>query len=291
MTDALKLSEYARAKVNLTLRVLGRRADGFHELDSLVAFADVGDRVTLATDLAPGVHITGPFAAAIEGENLAARALALLSRTEPELRFGLVVIDKHLPVAAGLGGGSANAAAVLRLIKRANPALSERVNWMAMAAHLGSDVPACFANHACRMTGRGETLGAVPNFAPLHAVLVNPHVPVPADKTRQVFRRLAAAPLAEVTPEGFAGSSTADGWMEHIRDGRNDLEAPATAVIPAIAGVLAVVRADRRTQLARLSGAGPTCFALTATSDDAQGLAADLAARHPVWWIRATQLA
>ncbi len=281
------LSERARAKVNLTLRVLGKRADGFHELDSVVAFADVADVVTLTVGEAPTVCVYGPFASAIEGENLATRALELAAVAAPDLKSGSITIEKHLPVAAGVGGGSADAAAVLRLLKRANPKLAASVDWLALAAQLGSDVPVCFEDRACRMTGRGETLFAVDGILPMAAVLVNPQVPVPTDKTRRIFKHLAAAPLRA----GDAEAAGAQPWeIGDALHGSNDLQAPATAVIPEIATIIEALMSDTLPWAARLSGAGPTCFALCVSMDDAYAVAERISAQHPNWWVRATTL-
>ncbi len=279
------LSEQARAKVNLTLRILGRRPDGFHELDSIVAFAGLGDVVTLTLGAPPTVSVDGPFGAMIDGENLATRALALVSAAAPDLTTGAISIEKHVPVAAGLGGGSADAAAVLRLLRRANPARASQIDWLAIAAQLGSDVPACVESRPCRMTGRGETLTAIDGFAAIAAVLVNPQVPVPAGKTRQVFQRLAAAPI------GSRAATTSIPWTAaQAVAGSNDLEPPAKAVMPAIATVLDALTRDPLPSAARLSGAGPTCFALTATMDDAYAVAKRISQQHPSWWVRATTL-
>jgi 4-diphosphocytidyl-2-C-methyl-D-erythritol kinase len=281
------LSERARAKVNLTLRVLGKRPDGFHELDSVVAFADVADVITLTVGEAPTVCVYGPFAEAIVGENLAERALHLVATAAPGLKTGAITIEKHLPVAAGVGGGSADAAAVLRLLKRANPQIARGVDWMGIAAQLGSDVPVCLENRPCRMTGRGETLSAMDGFQPMAAVLVNPQVPVPADKTRQIFKHLAAGPLSAVD----LGVRAAKPWTAaEAVSGINDLQAPATAVIPEIATVVRVLMADTLPWAARLSGAGPTCFALCVSMDDAYAVADRISAQHPTWWVRATTL-
>ncbi len=298
------LTELARAKVNLDLTVLGRRADGFHELDSLVAFADVGDIVTLDLDGPAGVHVAGPFADGIVGENLASRALALVARAAPGIRLGHVRIDKQLPIASGLGGGSADAAAVLRLLERANPAYADRLDWAALAAQLGSDVPVCLANHACRMTGRGEVLAPLVDFPMLPTVLVNAQSDVPFDKTRRIFAELAASAW-NGTPQPVRDGATLDGERRRIRDSsasavavfvgylgqrHNDLEAPALTLIPSLETVLAALRHDRLSNIVRMSGAGPTCFALCRSLDDARAVASRVAARHPGWWVRATQL-
>jgi 4-diphosphocytidyl-2-C-methyl-D-erythritol kinase len=281
------LSERARAKVNLTLRVLGKRPDGFHELDSVVAFAEVADVVTLTVGEAPTVCVYGPFAEAIVGENLAERALQLVATAAPGLKTGAITIEKHLPVAAGVGGGSADAAAVLRLLKRANPERALDVDWMALSAQLGSDVPVCFEDRPCRMTGRGETLSVLDGFQPMAAVLVNPQVPVPVDKTRQIFKHLAAGPLSALGD----GAQEIKPWIaaESIA-GTNDLQGPATAVIPEIATIMHALMSDTLPWAARLSGAGPTCFALCVSMDDAYAVADRISAQHPTWWVRATTL-
>lgn len=281
--------ELARAKVNLTLRVHGRRPDGFHDLESLVAFADFGDRLTLDLATPPGVTVTGPGGAAIVGDNLVAVALALLAAENPALRLGHIHLEKVIPVAAGLGGGSVDAAAVLRLIRACNGEKAAKVDWMAVAARLGSDVPVCLASHTCMMSGRGERLQALDEVPEQHAVLVNPNVPVPPDKTRKVFEVLAAAPVdphRKAIPMPTAGND----WNAYIERSRNDLEAAATAVVPAIAHILSNLRRHPRARLARLAGAGPTCFALVATEPDANHLADDLKTRFPTWWIQPVRL-
>ena len=294
MFQAQALTETARAKVNLTLRIRGRRADGFHELDSIVAFAAVGDQLTLRPGGPATIDVTGPFGADIQGENLVARAFDMLAKSAPRLTLGRIGIVKNLPVAAGIGGGSADAAAALRLIRRANPAAAAGVDWAEIAAQLGSDVPVCLANRSCRMTGRGETLMPIERFPVLHAVLINPMAAVPADKTRQVFKRLNAPPLDAANAAGASGGLPAgrdqSAWFDCLRNAVNDLEAPACAIVPAIADVLAAAKADRLAPIVRLSGAGPTCFALTASPQDARILADSLTERHPTWWVRATLL-
>ena len=289
--DEPVLFEVASAKVNISLRVLGRRPDGFHEIDSLVMFGAVGDHLRLAVGAPVSVTTRGPFASAVVGENLVARTLALLAERAPHLKLGAITIDKFLPVAAGLGGGSANAGATLRLVKRANPEHAATVDWMALAAELGSDVPVCFIQRACHIKGRGEIITHVPGVERFCVVLVNPQVQVPPDKTAQVFRRLAAPPFDPSKPvEELLENKNAATPGERFAHMRNDLEAPATAVIPAIAEVLTTLKADRRSQLVRLSGAGPTCFAVCSYSDPCDELADHLAEAHPSWWVSSTYL-
>lgn len=282
------LSELARAKINLTLRVLGKRADGFHEIDSIVAFADLGDTVIMAPGKPRQVDAFGPFASAIVGENLVTQAIQLALAAEPTLDIGHFAIEKLLPVAAGLGGGSADAAAALRLIRRANPHVAGSVNWNRIAAELGSDVSVCLAACACRMTSRGEHLAPLAGLPRLSAVLVNPQARVPADKTRQVFRILSAPSLPYGATHAILPPTTAEGWMTFMAQGSNDLEAAASEVVPDIRGVLVMLRAHSSTRLARLSGAGPTCFALTDGPEEAERLAWDISDKRPEWWVRAT---
>ena len=282
----------ARAKINLTLRVVGRRADGFHELDSIVAFADVADHVTRTTNSpaeAARVDVTGPFASAIRGTNIVATTLEALTAVAPTITTGSFLIDKQLPVAAGVGGGSADAAAVLRLIRDANLGVAG-VDWNALSLQLGSDVPVCLLNRACRMTGRGEMLTEIVDLPKFPAVLVNPMTEVPADKTRQVFQILNALPCVDTKLKPAQFPTNRQSWLEFIAASGNDLEAPASRVVPAVSNVLATMHAHHLTVLARVSGAGPTCFALTASADDSRSLAQAISQRNPTWWVRATEI-
>ncbi|MBX9589045.1 MAG: 4-(cytidine 5'-diphospho)-2-C-methyl-D-erythritol kinase, partial [Hyphomonadaceae bacterium] len=187
----MPVRELAPAKINLTLAVRGRRADGYHELESLVTFADIHDAVVLEPGAEGSVTVAGAFAQYIGGENLLIRALALLREAEPGLRLGSVRLEKNLPVAAGLGGGSADAAALLRAVRRANPKHAGGVPWLEIAARLGADVPVCLGARPALMWGIGEKIAPVPRLPPLHAVIVNPRLPLP---TADVFAALAAGP-------------------------------------------------------------------------------------------------
>jgi 4-diphosphocytidyl-2-C-methyl-D-erythritol kinase len=205
----MSVRELARAKVNLTLTVHGRRADGYHELESLVTFAGVHDVVTLVPGAAGPVAVAGPFAGYISGENLLVKALALLRRADPGLRLGPVRLEKNLPVAAGLGGGSADAAALLRAVRRANPQRAADIPWLEIAARLGADVPACFGDRPALVFGVGHDIVPMESLPPMHAVLVNPGVPLP---TARVFAELKAGPAPSASsrpslPElpGFEG--------------------------------------------------------------------------------------
>lgn len=282
-------TEIARAKVNLVLRVLGRRADGYHELVSLVAFADLGDEVTIDLDRPAGVSTQGPYATEIDGPNLIAKALELLAHAQPRLRLGHVALTKHLPVAAGLGGGSADAAAVLRAVRAQNPELCDSVDWSGIARQLGADVSVCLAQRTSVMRGTGERIARC-EIPPLPALLVNPRVPVPADKTRAVFRALAAGRV-EVSRDLEIPARLAEAaLLELMQRLGNDLEAPATRVMPAIAEVTSALRGQAGYLCAQLSGAGPTCFAVFANTEAARSAGTALASAHPGWWIAATTL-
>lgn len=289
--------ETARAKINLTLRVHGRRPDGYHELESLVAFADIGDRVMVrrpqpASPPSIGrtgdkrLTVSGPFAGDIIGVNLIDTVLDLVDVALGSPLQVEVGLEKQLPVASGVGGGSADCAAVLRVLRRILPELEEEFDWMALARRLGADVPVCMISQPVLMTGIGEHLDAVAMPA-LHAVLVNPCVPVPADKSRRVFAALGAPPLQArpqprppVLPDVYA-------VVDLARLEGNDLDSAAGAVIPVIAQVKAAVGGSRGCLHALLSGAGPTVVGLYASAEASRDAADDLATTHPGWWVRA----
>jgi 4-diphosphocytidyl-2-C-methyl-D-erythritol kinase len=279
------IAELARAKVNLTLEILGRRRDGYHELASLVAFADIGDRLTLEPGAPLAVAVTGPFGPTIAGENLIAVTLRRLTETEPRLKLGAVTLDKQLPVAAGIGGGSADAAAVLRAVKRANPEFATSVDWGKVARSIGADVAVCFADCTSWMTGIGDVVTPLRGWPTLGAILVNPLLSAPADKTAQVFRRLAAPPLVpgdrrEPPPSGVRA-------IDYLAEKGNDLEPAAIAVMPITAALKSALLGLPGCRYAAVSGGGPTCFGIF---DDPMSAAASLAIEEPSWWVRATML-
>lgn len=276
------LTTRAPAKINLTLRVLGRRGDGYHLLDSLIGFAGAADKLSLEPADELSLRVTGPFAGEVGAadDNLVLRAARLLEQRLPALRTGRFHLVKRLPVASGIGGGSADAAAALRLLARhnglgpAHPALLEA------ARATGADVPVCLEARARMMRGIGDELGPVLKLPPLFAVLVNPGVHV---ATPEVFRALGLA-IGEQRPVAPAPGDI--GAL--IAAGTNDLEAAAVARAPVIARVLLALRADPTCRLARMSGSGATCFGL---HDDC--LASAAAARtirraNPGWWVKAT---
>jgi 4-diphosphocytidyl-2-C-methyl-D-erythritol kinase len=287
--DGDALAGFAPAKVNLTLHVLGRRADGYHEIESLVAFAGVGDRLTFAAGAELTLQVTGPTAAAAgEGhDNLVLKAARAACERVPNLRLGSFRLEKQLPVAAGLGGGSSDAAAALRLIAQANRLLPDDPRLSAAARATGADVPVCLGARARMMRGIGEILGRPIVLPPLPAVLINPGVAV---ATKDVFAALAASPLAGApqADDVISGAAGFAAVVAALKSRRNDLEAPALRIQPVIGEVLAALRGSTDCALARMSGSGATCFGLFASDAAAQSAAAAVQAAHPTWWVRAT---
>ncbi|MGE0856347.1 MAG: 4-(cytidine 5'-diphospho)-2-C-methyl-D-erythritol kinase [Hyphomicrobiaceae bacterium] len=274
------------------MRLLGRRVDGYHALESLVAFAAVpSDRLTLDPARPRAVTVTGPFAGGIAGANLIETVFDLVALAEPRARLGHITLEKYLPIAAGIGGGSADAAAALRLLRRLNPDLAPGIEWPAIARRLGADVPVCLFDQPANMSGTGERLEPVETLPATDVVLANPMVPVPADKTAQVFRALAAPPLAS-GPAVSKPPPRLTGRMELLRrvQGGNDLEPAARKVVPAIGTVLDALRALPECRVAAMSGAGPTCFGLFDDARAAAAAAADLTRAEPGWWVQATVL-
>ena len=284
-------SEFAPAKLNLTLEVLGQRPDGFHEIRSLVAFArGVGDRLTLGPGSFSATETTGPFAAGIAGGNLIDKAFAAVSAAVPGLALERLTLEKNLPVASGIGGGSADAAAALRLMQRALP-VAAGLDYTAIGRALGADVPVCLKSRAALMTGVGEHIENVALPDGLFAVLANPLVSVPQNKTARVFSLLAAP---SVTSDSYSESSpdfsNVGDVIAYAAARGNALEAPARTLFPIINTLLSELDQLAGSRLAQLSGAGPTCFALFETERAAGNAAAALESRHPDWWIRPTRL-
>ena len=289
------LIESARAKVNLTLRVHGRRADGFHDIESLVAFADCADMLTLAAAPVLELTTTGPHAQDCgEGsDNLVTRAALALGERIAGMKSGHFTLEKHLPVAAGIGGGSADAAAALRLLARTNGIGADDPRVMDVARQTGADIPVCLTSRACTMTGVGENLSFL-ILPALPCVMVNPRIAV---ATKDVFAALGLA-----KGEAFAGhndtreqswpgdGATSDTWCEAISAGTNDLEPPALKVEPRIGDVLEALRKAPGVRLSRMSGSGATCFGIFKTADDADEAAKAIAQAHPDWWVHAGTL-
>lgn len=290
------LIEEGRAKVNLSLRVVGRRADGYHDLESVVAFADCADRLTLEPGGELKLTATGPLAAACgeTSDNLVFKAAKLLAEAVPDLKLGAFALDKVLPVAAGIGGGSADAAAALRLLARLNNLSLDDARLQKVALATGADVPVCLLSRACDMTGVGEQL--LPLALPsMPCVMVNPRVPV---ATKDVFRELGlrngellvgATSVLEAPAWPEEGGSIAD-WVDVLETVANDLEAPAMRIEPVIGEVLEALRSSAGVKLARMSGSGATCFAIYGAASEAHAAAERIRRDHPGWWVHAGTL-
>jgi 4-diphosphocytidyl-2-C-methyl-D-erythritol kinase len=281
------LAEKAFAKINLTLRVLGRRADGYHDLESLVAFADLADTLTLQPGAATALEIDGPYAgpSGPTADNLVLKAVSCLRQRVDGLTAGHFKLEKNLPVAAGIGGGSADAAAALRLLARDNGLAFDDARLTEAALAVGADVPVCLASRPRIMRGVGDKLSAPLELPPLPAVLVNPGV---ALATRDVFARLV------ISQNGKTGVGevprTFDAAIEFLTQHGNDLAQPAISCVPVIAEALDAMGAVPGLRLARMSGSGATCFALFATAGEAAAAAWLLQEAHPEWWVRATTI-
>jgi 4-diphosphocytidyl-2-C-methyl-D-erythritol kinase len=290
LTDLL--TERAPAKINLTLHVTGRRADGWHLLESLVAFSRSGDTLMLAPGKPLSLSAEGPSAEASGrlGDNLVLRAACHFAEHFPAARLGAFHLIKRLPVAAGLGGGSSDAAAALRLLARANALSLEEPGIMDAAKATGADVPVCLESRARMMRGTGDELGPPLKIAPLIALLVNPGVPV---ETKSVFARMKIAPSAA---SGFGGhpelkpGMPGEAFLAALRKGRNDMEAAACQLAPVIGDVLAVLSAARGCRLARMSGSGATCFAVFPDCRAAARAKKAILRVHPEWWVKACVL-
>lgn len=259
--------ETAYAKLNLALHVRRRREDGYHELETLFAFVDAGDVLSAEPAPADSLRVTGEFAGVLDDPfgNIVARALSAL----PHGTGWSVVLEKNLPVAAGLGGGSADAGALFRMVERAH-CLPE--DWPERALRLGADVPACVRSEACVGRGVGEVLEPVPNdLAGTPVLLVNPRLP------------LATGPVFRAWDGQDRGALPQGSMRDMALAGRNDLEAPAISLCPEIAVVLSAL-SETGPWLARMSGSGATCFALYDSPDARDAAAAALAVRYPDWW-------
>jgi 4-diphosphocytidyl-2-C-methyl-D-erythritol kinase len=290
------LIEEGRAKVNLTLRVIGRRTDGYHDLESVVAFADCADHLTLKPGSELMLATTGPLAAACgdTADNLVLKAARLLAEAVPNLKIGAFALDKVLPVAAGIGGGSADAAAALRLLARLNGLSLDDPRLRQVALATGADVPVCLLSQACDMTGVGEQL--LPLKLPsMPCVMVNPRVPV---ATKDVFQalglrdgelRVGAADVLEAPAWPEEGATIAD-WVDVLATVPNDLEAPAIRIERMIGDVLQALRAAAGVKLARMSGSGATCFAIFGVPVEAHAGAERIRRDHPGWWVHAGTL-
>jgi 4-diphosphocytidyl-2-C-methyl-D-erythritol kinase len=275
--------EFAPAKVNLALFVTGRRSDGYHELDSLVVFADVGDWVEARPARDLSLEVRGPCADGIPVEgNLVLKAAEALRRAagRPDAAAGLV-LDKALPAAAGIGGGSSDAAATLRALNRLWQTGLGPSELMAIGAKIGADVPVCIHAQSARVRGIGEKVEPVGGLPRLHLVLANPGVRL---ATASVFARLKHIDSSRL-PEPLGPFEDAAALVDYLAACRNDLEPPALDAAPAIATVTAALSAEPGCLLARMSGSGATCFGIFADPVLARRAAGRLSAAHLGWWV------
>lgn len=273
--------EHAPAKLNLDLLITARRPDGYHELDSLVAFTDLGDALSFEHTDTLSLELAGPFAPALPAgaDNLVLRAARALAAVAGRPASARIRLEKRLPVAAGVGGGSADAAATLRGLQRLWGTALGAAEIAELALTLGADVPVCLLGQPVRMGGIGELLQPLAGLPTLHLVLVNPGLPL---ATAAVFKALRAETFGQracVVPEAPTLA-----WLQACR---NDLEPPARTLLPVIGDILTALAAEPGCRVARMSGSGPTCFGAFATPAAAAAARQRMATQHPRWWVAA----
>lgn len=291
------ISEFAPAKVNLTLNVMGRRPDGYHVLESLVVFPDIGDQLTFENDSDVSLDVTGPGADGLAGEdNLVLRAAKALRETFQVTRGAHIVLEKRLPVASGIGGGSADAAAALRGLCALWSLVPDVAVLQAIALKLGADVPVCLLGKSAMMTGIGDSVEPVEGLPGFHMVLVNCRKPV---STAAVFEALnvsgnvsgeVSGSVSKMRSEPLPGVKSGCSFSELIEDlaaTHNDLQTAALLLEPEIGTCLEDLSICDGAALARMSGSGATCFALFEGQLEAEAASAQISARHPDWWVRA----
>lgn len=279
--------ELAPAKINLFLHVGGRRSDGYHDLESLVTFAQQSDKLAFEPSENLSLAIDGPFGESLDGSeaNLvlkAARLLANKMRVSPQAR---ITLTKNLPVSSGLGGGSADAAATLRGLARLWKCQLQSLERMELALSLGSDVPVCLASSTAWIEGRGERMSSAAQIPRLGILLVNPGIAV---STASVFAGARGSrELDTRRPEKW---HSVPAFIEFLRGTRNDLEKPARALAPEIGEALDALAACGGVLLTRMSGSGGTCFGLFSDGSTTRAAAERIASRHPYWWVSPTSL-
>lgn len=288
MADPASVTDFAAAKINLWLHVTGRRDDGYHLLDSLIAFAGVGDSLAFSDSGDLALDIDGPFSGGLGsgGDNLVLKAAWLLAAEAGISPAARITLTKNLPVASGIGGGSADAAAALRGLSRLWKLSVPAEDLARIALRLGADVPMCLSGRAAMAGGIGEELAPVPALAPAWLVLVNPRF---ALSTPEVFRNRQGDFTVIERPD-LPSLATIEGLVSVLGARRNDLEAPAVRLAPVIGDVLAELRASPGARFAAMSGSGATCFALYASRADAEASAMALAEAEPGWWVAAAPL-
>ena len=290
------ISEFAPAKVNLTLHITGQREDGYHLLDSLVVFADIGDRIDIFEANTLSLTVEGAEAQGVPAD-MSNSILKAATFFNPQAAGAAFLLTKNLPSAAGIGGGSADAAAALRGLLRhweadaealfpkgldlAKLTEAETARLAAKAKTLGADVPVCLFSHPARMRGIGADLTFIRDLPPLHAVMVNPRVAV---STPDVFKAITdkSNPAMPDVPE-FEDASALIKWLAAQR---NDMQPAAMSLFPKIGDVIAALEAQPSCQLARMSGSGATCFGLFPDAKSAQNAASKIQESNPSWWVR-----
>ncbi len=279
------LQAHAAAKLNLFLHVTGRRADGYHLLQSLVVFTDIGDRLSATRADAMWLEVNGPFgkSPALAGENLVMKAARLLQETTGCSKQAHLILEKHLPIGAGIGGGSADAAAALKLLCELWEITLSDTDLHALALRLGSDVPACLHSRPLIMSGTGEQLEPLTLEGQLHLVLANPGKTL---LTAPVFQRFHE-PMR--TPMQIAPRLSFTALLELLNATGNDLEAPAMELVPEIGSILETLRSQPGCLLARMSGSGATCFGLFRHPQEAADAENLLATQYPDWWVKAAR--
>jgi 4-diphosphocytidyl-2-C-methyl-D-erythritol kinase len=273
----MRINELARAKINLCLHVTGQRDDGYHLLDSIVAFADIGDQISITPSQGFSLTIDGPFSEGLTAgsDNLVMRAANLFVN---DCAGAAITLTKNLPVASGIGGGSADAAATIKAFSRMTSAPLPADSGLS----LGADVPVCLHGSACQMQGIGDVIAPIESFPNLCAVLICPKAGVATSLVFAAITQKKNTPISEYP----GGRLDAENIVQFIEQQRNDLEIPSANMVPEINECLTAIR-KQGALLARMSGSGATCFGLFSNAKDAQSAAENLQAEHLDWWVKA----
>jgi 4-diphosphocytidyl-2-C-methyl-D-erythritol kinase len=273
---------FAPAKINLFLHITGKQADGYHTLQSMMGFVDVGDDLTFSKHDSLYIDVKGPFAGELEDpkDNLVYKAARHLAEQYKVPLCGKIVLTKNLPVAAGLGGGSADAAATLKGLVKLWDLPEEPHRLQKIALGLGADVPACLYKKLVWAEGVGEKMTPLPEMPGIHFVLANPLIPTPTAEVFKKFRSRFSTPL-----QFSVRRKSSAAWIADLKIYHNDLTDAACAVTPAIRDVLDSLSGTTGCQLSRLAGSGATCFGIYGSAEAAKTAANDLRARHPSWWV------
>ena len=279
----MKARAFAPAKINLSLHITGQRADGYHLIDSIVAFADVGDIVTVETGKSAGFSVSGPLAQGVPADQ--SNLVCKVAHTFWPKADVHIQLDKHLPPASGIGGGSADAAACFRAMSKLFP-LPAATDVTAELLQIGADVPMCVLSAPARIGGVGGLVEPLIAFPSLPAVLVNPRVPVSTPAVFAALESRANAGMGEL-PDDMADLACVTDWLSQQR---NDMQLAAIAQVPQIKTVLDHIASTSGCLFSRMSGSGATCFGIYPTLDSARVAARRLEAERPDWWVRPTLL-